>query len=409
MDQASSPIREGADRLLLSGVRIVDLTHMLAGPFGSMLLADLGAEVIKIENPQGGDPTRRVGPPFVEGESGYFMGINRNKRSVALDLRQAEGRQVLHDLVKVSDVVFNNFRPGTMEKLGCGYDVLEEINPRLIYCSLTGFGETGPYRDRPAFDLALQAISGAMSITGEPDGPPVRMGIPLGDLSGSLFCAFAISAALYAREKSGAGRRIDVALMDCMISLLTYVGQYHLIDGQVPGPIGSAHQSVVPYQAFATKDTYIVVAIFVEKFWHAFCQVLGVEELAADPRFAHGDRRAENRHELIPILEEILGSKRGDEWLGLLAEAGVPCSPINTLDRVFSEPQVAARNMVVEVDHPTVGRLLSIGNPVKTSPQGEASFRPAPLCGEHTDEVLREILRYSPSRIAALRGKGVFG
>jgi crotonobetainyl-CoA:carnitine CoA-transferase CaiB-like acyl-CoA transferase len=211
------------------------------------------------------------------------MSINRNKRSVALDLRQAEGRQVLHDLVKVSDVVFNNFRPGTMEKLGCGYDVLEEINPRLIYCSLIGFGETGPYRDRPAFDLAIQAISGAMSITGEPERPPVRMGIPLGDLSGSLFCAFAISATLYAREKSGAGRRIDVALMDCMISLLTYVGQYHLIDGQVPGPIGSAHQSVVPYQAFATKDTYIVVAIFVEKFWHAFCQVLGVEEVAAIP------------------------------------------------------------------------------------------------------------------------------
>ena len=179
----------------------MDLTHMLAGPFGSMLLADLGAEVIKIENPQGGDPTRRVGPPFVEGESGYFMSINRNKRSVALDLRQAEGRQVLHDLVKVSDVVLNNFRPGTMEKLGCGYDVLEEINPRLIYCSLTGFGETGPYRDRPAFDLTIQAVSGAMSITGEPDRPPVRMGIPLGDLSGSLFCAFAISAALYARER----------------------------------------------------------------------------------------------------------------------------------------------------------------------------------------------------------------
>jgi crotonobetainyl-CoA:carnitine CoA-transferase CaiB-like acyl-CoA transferase len=257
---------------------------MLAGPYGSMLLADLGAEVIKVEDPRGGDPTRQLGPPFVEGEGGYFLSVNRSKRSLALDLRRPKGRQVLYDLARVSDVVFNNFRPGTMEKLGCDYETLKEINPQIICCSLTGFGETGPYRDRPAFDLAIQAVSGAMSITGEPGRPPVGLGIPMGDLSGSLFCAFAISAALYAREGTGSGRRIDVGLMDCMISLLTYVGQYYLIDGKVPGPIGTAHLSVVPYQALAAEDMCIVFAAFVEKFWLALCQVLGIEELCDDPR-----------------------------------------------------------------------------------------------------------------------------
>jgi crotonobetainyl-CoA:carnitine CoA-transferase CaiB-like acyl-CoA transferase len=392
---------------LLSGVRIVDLTQMLAGPYGSMLLADLGAEVIKIEDPRGGDPTRRLGPPFVEGESAYFLAINRNKRSLALDLRKAEGRQVLYDLVEVSDAVFNNFRPGTMEKLGCDYETLKEINSQIIYCSLTGFGETGPYRDRPAFDLAIQAISGAMSITGEPGRPPVRMGIPLGDLGGSLFCAFAISAALYAREKTGSGCRIDISLMDCMLSLLTYVGQYYLITGKVPGPVGSAHQTVVPYQAFATRDIYIVVAVFVEKFWHAFCRVLDLEELRDDPRFADNDRRRENREELIPILEEMFRTKAGDEWLRLLSEAGVPCGPINTLDRVFSEAQVAARNMVVEIDHPKAGRLRSLGDPIKASTMGEHPCEPAPLHGQHIEEVLSDILRYSPQRIATLREEGV--
>jgi len=392
---------------LLSVVRIVDLTQMLAGPYGSMLLADLGAEVIKIEDPQGGDPTRRLGPPFVEGESGYFLGINRNKRSLALDLRKSQGRRVLYDLVEVSDVVFNNFRPGTMEKLGCDYKILKEINSQIIYCSLTGFGETGPNRDRPAFDLAIQAISGAMSITGEPGRPPVRMGIPMGDLGGSLFCAFAISSALYSREKTGSGCCIDISLTDCMLSLLTYVGQYYLINGNVPGPVGSAHQTVVPYQAFATRDIYIVVAVFVEKFWHAFCRILGLEELRDDPRFADNDRRRENREELIPILEEIFRTKAGDEWLRLLSEAGVPCGPINTLDRVFSEAQMAARNMVVEIDHPKAGRLRSIGDPIKASPMGEHPLEPAPLHGQHTEEVLRDILGYSPQRIATLREEDV--
>jgi crotonobetainyl-CoA:carnitine CoA-transferase CaiB-like acyl-CoA transferase len=394
---------------MLDGVRVVDMAQMLAGGYGSMLLGDLGAEMIKIEQIEVGDRTRLLGPPFVAGESGYFMGINRNKKSVALDVRKEKGRQVLYDLVRVSDVVCHNFRPGVMERLQCDYDMLRQVNPRIIYCGLTGYGESGPYRDRPAFDLAIQAISGAMSITGEPGRPPVRMGIPMGDLAGSLFAAFAISAALYAREVTGAGRQIDLSLLDCNVSLLTYVGQYYLLDGQVPGPIGSGHQSVVPYQAFATQDIYIVVAVFVEKFWHALCCVLGIEELIDDPRFCDNDQRRDNRDELVPILEQVLRTRPGAEWLRLLSEAQVPCGPINTLDRLFADPQVEARNMVVEIEHPAVGRLHSIGNPVKTPPMPEGPFEPPPLHGQHTDQVLREILGYTVEQIAQLRERGVIG
>lgn len=394
---------------MLDGVRVVDMAQMLAGGYGSMLLGDLGAEVLKIEPIEVGDRTRLLGPPFVEGESAYFMSINRNKKSVALDVTKEQGRQILYNLVRVSDVVFHNFRPGIMEKLKCDYNTLKGINPRVIYCGLTGYGETGPYRDYPAFDLAIQAVSGAMSITGESGRPPVRMGIPMGDLAGSLFAAFAISAALYAREVTGEGRKIELSLMDCNISLLTYVGQYYLMDGQVPGPIGSGHQSVVPYQAFATQDIYIVVAVFVEKFWQAFCRVLGIEELIDDPRFCDNDHRRDNREELVPILEEIFRTRPGEEWLQLLREAQVPCGPINTLDRLFADPQVTARRMVVEIDHPKVGRFRSIGNPVKIPPMPEGPFEPPPLHGQHTDEVLRELLGYSAERIAQLREDGVIG
>ncbi len=396
---------------MLDGVRVVDMAQMLAGGYGSMLLGDLGAEIIKIEPIEVGDRTRLLGPPFVKGESAYFMSINRNKKSVALDVRQEQGRQVLYDLVRVSDVVFHNFRPGIMEKLKCDYETLQALNPRIIYCGLTGYGETGPYRDYPAFDLAIQAISGAMSITGEPGRPPVRMGIPMGDLAGSLFSAFAIAAALAerAREVTGQGRQIELSLMDCNVSLLTYVGQYYLIDGQVPGPIGSGHQSVVPYQAFATQDIYIVVAVFVEKFWEALCRVLGIEELIDDPRFCDNDHRRDNREELIPILEKILRTRPGEEWLRLLAEAQVPCGPINTLDRLFADPQVAARNMVVEMDHPTAGPLRSIGNPIKTPPMPQGLFEPPPRHGQHTEQVLRETLGYSEERIAQLKEKKVIG
>ena len=388
---------------MLKGVRILDFTHMLAGPYATMLLGDLEAEVIKIEPLDVGDRTRLMGPHFVGGESAYFLSINRNKKSLTLDLKQPAGREIFHRLVKVSDVVIDNFRPGTMEQLAADHQTLCEINPRIITCSISGFGQTGPYRDRPAFDLALQAISGAMSITGEPGHPPVRMGVPMGDLAGSLFSAFAIASALYERERTGLGRAIDLGLMDCMVALLTYVGQYYLISGEVPQPIGTSHQSVVPYQAFPTSDGHIVVAIVVEKFWNIFCGVLGVEYLIADPRFADNNRRSANRAELIPLVESILRTHPSAQWLAALNEGGVPCAPINTLDQVFAEPQMADREMVVQLDHPTAGRFSTLGTPIKMGSQENQSWTPPPLHGEHTEEILRDLVKCTESEIADLR------
>ncbi|RMG48064.1 MAG: CoA transferase, partial [Acidobacteria bacterium] len=306
----------------LTGVRVLDLTQFLAGPYGSMLLGDLGAEIIKIE-PPGGDPMRRMPPYFLAGESAYFLSINRNKRSVTLDLKSSAGRQVFHDLVRVSDVVLDNFRPGVMEELGLGYETLRRINRRIIACSITGFGKTGPYRDRPAFDLVLQAMSGAMSITGEPGRTPVRMGIPMGDLAGGMFAAQAISAALYARERTGEGCFIDLGLMDCLTALLTYVAQYYLAGGPVPRPAGSHHQSVVPYGVFATADGYLVIAVFAEKFWRALCRALERPDLAEDPRFARNELRLKHRAELLSILQEIFRRRPTEEWLTRLEAEGV--------------------------------------------------------------------------------------
>ncbi|CAG0978418.1 succinyl-CoA:mesaconate CoA transferase [Anaerolineae bacterium] len=388
---------------MLKGVRVLDFTHMLAGPYATMLLGDLQAEVIKIEPLDVGDRTRLMGPHFLGGESAYFLSINRNKKSLTLDLKQPAGREIFHRLVKVSDVVIDNFRPGTMEQLAADHNTLCGINPRIITCSISGFGQTGPYRDRPAFDLALQAISGAMSITGEPGRPPVRMGVPMGDLAGSLFGAFAIVSALYERERTGLGRAIDLGLMDCMVALLTYVGQYYLISNEVPQPIGTSHQSVVPYQAFPTSDGYIVVAIFVEKFWNIFCGVLGAEHLIADPRFADNNRRSANRADLIPLVETILRTHPSAQWLTALNEGGVPCAPINTLDQVFAEPQVADREMVVHLDHPTAGRFSTLGTPIKTGSQEDQSWTPPPLHGEHTEEILRDLVKCTESEIADLR------
>ncbi|MFQ6015496.1 MAG: CaiB/BaiF CoA transferase family protein [Anaerolineae bacterium] len=392
---------------LLSGVRILDLSHMLAGPYGTMLLADLGAEVIKIEPPPRGDPMRGMGPHFLAGESAYFLSINRNKKSLVLDLKAEEGKRVFYDLVKVSDVVYDNFRPGILKKLACDYETLKEINPRIICCSISGFGQTGPYRDRPAFDLALQAITGAMSITGEPGRMPVRMGIPMGDLSGGMFAAFAVCAALYQRERTGQGGAIDLSLMDTTISLLTYVAQYYFADGVVPEPFGSSHASVVPYQAFETKDGCLVVAAFAEKFWQGLCRALGLEELIEDPRFLNNDLRRENKEALLPVLEEAFKAKTTDQWLEILEKEGVPSAPINTLDRVFEDPQVLARHMKVEVDHSAIGKLPMIGNPVKISGVAEKEMAPPPTLGQHVEEVLAGILGYAEEKIADLRAKGI--
>jgi len=393
---------------LFRGVRVLDLSRMLAGPYGSLLLGDLGAEVIKIEEPEGGDPMRGMGPPFLPGgESAYFVAVNRNKKSVALDLARPAGRQVFLDLVRVADVVWDNFRPGVMERLGADYATLARINPRIIACSLSAYGQEGPYRDYPAFDLALQAMGGAMSITGEAGRAPARMGLPMGDLAGGLFGAFAVAGALFRREQTGQGSRIDLSLLDCQVSLLTYIAQYFWTDGKVPGPMGSGHASVVPYQALAARDGYLVVAVFAEKFWAGFCRAIGLPNLERDPRFESNSRRLEHSHALLPILEEVLKTRTVADWLEALRREGVPAAPIQSVDQVLSDPQVGLRRMVVEMAHPRHGPLPTLGTPIKVDGDMGPDVRPAPDLGAHTEEVLHGLLGYSSERLRALRAEKV--
>ena len=392
---------------LFDGVRVLDLSRMLAGPYGSMLLADLGAEVIKVEDPEGGDPMRAMGPPYLpDGESAYFLAVNRNKKSVVIDLTLADGRTVFFDLVRGADVVWHNFRPGIMEKLGCDYASLAAVNPQLIMCSISAYGQDGPYREYPAFDLALQAMGGAMSVTGEPGRPPMRMGLPMGDLSGGMFGAFAVAGALFERARTGRGRHIDLALLDCQVSLLSYMAQYFWTDGRVPGPQGTAHASVVPYQALATSDGHLIVAVFAEKFWAGFCRAAGRPEWQHDPRFATNRDRVAHRAEFGDEAATLFVTRPTAEWLERLHAEGVPAAPIQSVDRVLSDPQVRHRGMVVDLAHPTHGALPTLGTPIKFDPP--TPFVPAPPArlGEHTEPVLRELLKYPAERIEALRRAG---
>jgi len=385
---------------LLSGARVLDLSHMLAGPFGSMMLGDLGAEVVKIE-PLEGDPMRQMGPHFYGTESAYYLCGNRSKKSITLNLQTEQGRAVFYDLVKVSDVVYDNFRPGVVQKLKIDYPTLKRINPRIIVCSISGFGQTGPYRDRPAFDIAIQGLSGAMSITGNGD-EPARIGIPVGDLAGGMYAAFAVAAALYQREKTGEGSYIDISLLDSLTAMLTYVAQYYFHDGVVPGPQGTEHMSVVPYQAFKCKDGYLVVAAFTEKFWQGLCRALDLPHLAADPRFANNDDRRINKNILVPILVEAFATRTIDEWGVRLDAQAVPWGPVNTVDRTFRDPQILARQMKIEVEHPTIGKLPMLGNPVKVEGVAE-NYAPPPLHGQHSEQILSEWLGYPKEKIAQLK------
>jgi crotonobetainyl-CoA:carnitine CoA-transferase CaiB-like acyl-CoA transferase len=395
---------------VFEGVRVLDLSRMLAGPYGSMLLADLGAEVIKVEDPGGGDPMRGMGPPFLGpdgGESAYFLAINRSKKSVALDLEKPDGRDVFLDLCRVADVVWENFRPGVLDRLGCAAETLRQANPRLIVCSISAFGQSGPYRDWPAFDLALQAMGGAMSITGEDGRPPVRMGLPMGDLAGGMFGALAVAGALFRRAQTGEGTAIDLSLLDCQVSLLTYVAQYFWADGRVPARVGSGHASVVPYQAFPTRDGFLVVAVFAEKFWGGFCRAIGRPELAADARFDTNRKRVAARRELTAALEALFPARTTAEWLARLQAEGVPAAPIQRVDEVLDDPQVRLREMVVDLEHPSLGTVKTLGTPIKAA--GDPPFRPAPppALGEHTEAILGGVLGYAPARIEALRRAGV--
>jgi crotonobetainyl-CoA:carnitine CoA-transferase CaiB-like acyl-CoA transferase len=392
---------------LFEGVRVLDLSRMLAGPYGSMLLADMGAEVLKIEERGEGDPMRAMGPPFLPGgESAYFLAINRNKKSLALDLTRPAGRDVFLDLVAQADVVWENFRPGVMDRLGLGYAALSAINPRLVMCSLSAYGQEGPYRDWPAFDLALQAMGGAMSVTGEPGGQPVRMGLPMGDLAGGLFGALSVAGALLRRARTGRGAHVDLSLLDCQVSLLSYLAQYFWTDGVAPQPMGSAHASVVPYGTLATRDGHLIVAVF-ERFWPPFCRAAGHPEWTDDSRFAANADRVANRAVLMPLIERAFAERATNDWLDRLHAAGVPAAPIQTVDRVLSDPQVRHRGMVVTLEHEGLGRLPTLGTPIKVD--GVTEFRPAPppRLGQHTDDVLTTLLKYSAARLDALRREGV--
>lgn len=364
----------------LKGIRVLDLTRMLAGPYATMLLADMGAEVIKVEEPAG-DPIRRMGPPFEpDGRSAYFMAVNRNKKSVVLDLRQEADRQRFLTLVATADAVVDNFRAGVLERLRLTPDRLREARPDLVTCSITAFGGDGPYRDLPGFDLVLQAMGGGMSITGEPGGQPTRSGIPIGDLAGGTFAALAVCAALLRRERTGQPEHIDLSLLDVQVSLLTYVAQYHLTDGVVPGPVGSGHQSAVPYQAFRTADGHVVIAVFGENFWPKLCrQVLDLPDLA--DRYPDNASRHAHRDEVVALLQRRLEERTTDEWVRALWEAGVPGGPVNTVDRVLADPQVRHRGMLAHD-----GERPLLGNPIRTGAPDE--FRPAPALGQHDAELL---------------------
>jgi formyl-CoA transferase len=387
----------------LAGVRVLDLTRVVAGPYCSMFLGDLGAEIVKVEQPGMGDDTRGWGPPFAGGESAYYLCINRNKQSLALDLKSQRAVEILRDLAKVADVIIENFRPGTMERLGLGEKELRELNPRLIYASLTGFGADGPMSDWPGYDLIVQAWGGLMSITGTPDGEPVKVGVAIIDLVAGLMLGKAITAALFAREKIGVGQRIDTSLLEAEVASLINVGSNYLIGGKIPTRWGNAHPNIVPYQNFKTADGYLVIGVASEVIWKRFCQAIGCAHLIDDSRFANNSKRVENRAELIALLSEMFVKRNNEAWFTLLTAAEVPCAPVQSIDQVFQAPQVLQRDMLMEVEHPTAGRVRMAGIPVKFSVTPASVRMPPPLLGEHSVEILKSWLGMSNQTIDELK------
>jgi crotonobetainyl-CoA:carnitine CoA-transferase CaiB-like acyl-CoA transferase len=383
----------------LSGVRVLDLSRVLAGPFCTMILGDLGAEVIKVERPEGGDDTREWGPPFAAGESAYYLSVNRNKKSVLADLKSGKGRGVVTALAAKSDVVIENFRVGVAERMGLGYAQLSAADPGLVYCSITGYGRTGPYRDLPGYDFIIQAMSGLMSITGEREGEPMKLGVATVDLTTGLYAAVAILAALRRKEATGEGQHIDVSLMDSALSWLANVGENYLVSGEVSGRFGNAHASIVPYQVFRASDGFLAVGVGNDKQFRRFCEIAGVPELASDERFATNPARVRNRGALVPMLEEIFGRRETRYWIERLWKEGIPAGPINAVDKALDDPHAAAREMVVTMAHPGAGSVRLIGSPMKFSGTPVEYRRPPPLLGEHTEGVLRELLGMSEEEV----------
>jgi crotonobetainyl-CoA:carnitine CoA-transferase CaiB-like acyl-CoA transferase len=388
----------------LDGITVLDLTRVLSGPYCTMLLADMGARVIKIEQPRKGDDTRAWGPPFLEGESAYFLSVNRNKESVTLDFKHPDGRAVLDRLLERADVVVENVRPGALGKLGLDYATLSSRFPRLVYCSVSGFGQTGPRRQEPGYDAVMQGEGGLMSITGSPDGPPYRLGVAIADIVSGMFAAYGVALALFARERTGKGQEVDVAMLDAVAALLTYQAGNFFASGKVPTRLGNRHPSIVPYETFAASDGDFVLAVGNDEQWRKCCPVIGLPD---DPRFATNRQRVSGYDELRPFVADRLRTQPRQYWIERLTAAGVPCGSVRNLQELFDDPQLQARDMIARVEHATIGQLRTLGVNVKLSATPGAVRTAPPTLGQHTDAVLREDVRLTAEAIEALRHEQV--
>ena len=377
----------------LNGIRVLDLSRVLAGPYCTMVLGDLGADVIKVESPQG-DETRAWGPPFVgeaHGESAYYLCVNRNKRSIVVDFKTAEGRDILSRLIRRSDILVENFRPGSLVRFSLDFESASALNPNLIYCSITGFGQTGPLRDKPGYDFMIQAMGGLMSFTGEPDGEPMKVGVAVADLFAGQNAVISILAALQARTRTGKGQHLDISLFDSQLGMLVNVASNYLVSGSLPKRYGNAHANIVPYQSFQASDGWFVIAVGNDAQFASLCDFIGKPEWGSDPRFEKNPARVQNRDELISLLKPVFVTKTVNEWLSLIGDT-FPCGPINNFEQVFTMPQVNAREMLVHMEHPTIGDLSLVGSPLKFSDTPVEYKLPPPRLGEHTEEIFRDLL-----------------
>jgi crotonobetainyl-CoA:carnitine CoA-transferase CaiB-like acyl-CoA transferase len=391
------------DTAPLDGLMVLDFTRVLSGPYCTMLLADMGARVIKVEQPGRGDDTRAWGPPFLNGESAYFLSINRNKESLTLDLKHASAGRVLDPLLQRADVLVENFRPGTMERLGLGYDSIANLCPRLVYCSISGFGQTGPRRAEPGYDAVIQGEGGLMSITGAADGPPFRLGVAIADIVSGMFAAQGIAMALLARVRTGRGQRVDVGMLDATAALLTYQAGIYFATGVTPGRMGNRHPTIVPYETFPASDGEFVVAVGNDEQWRRFCGIIGAAPLAEDERFATNRKRVSHYDELRPLLVERLRSRRRDEWVGDLKEGGIPCGSVREVAEVLEDPHLDARRMIETVDHVSAGAVRVLGVPIKLSGTPGAVRSAPPALGQHTDQILEKDAGLSADEIETLR------
>lgn len=394
----------------LEDIRILDITRALAGPYCTMMLGDLGADVIKVERPVSGDESRGWGPPFVgepygpyPGESAYFLAANRNKRSITVNIQSPQGQEIIRQLAGACDVLVENYRTGELDKFGLGYADLHRLHPKLIYCSISGYGRTGPYAERPGYDAILQAEGGMMSITGPAEGTPSRVGIPIIDITSGMFAASAILAALHARQKTGEGQLVDISLFDAHVALLANAASNYLVGGEPPRRLGNSHPNIVPYDSFPSRDGWFVMGAANQKQWETLCDMLERPDLKADPRFASNGLRVQNRAAVVEELNRIFVQRDADEWLEKFAAAGLPCGAINSLPQVFAHPQAAARDLILEAQHASAGTVRLTGFPYKLSDTPAEIRKPPPMLGEHTDEILTQLLGYSPADAAELK------